>query len=282
MTEPNQAETTLSEPSAPTAQPEQRPDHVDFNDLGLAPEKLAVLERRFTSVYGRMKDMERNFKEAATANKALLERVDEISRSSIERNADRIKAEIKSAAETGEYEKLATLTEELVKVTSSATAAKPSKAADPPQESKPEAKSPPDLSEVVGVEDEAALRRWAMEKAEDGTFVRPWLHPEHPKNQRAQSMIQAVMNDNEFKTAEDKMAEVDRLMGLSKAPRVPAVLSPSSVGNRGNATRMPQATPAQRAVAEEMGVPIEKYMAMVAASPKDQSGRMQMNHKAKW
>ena len=228
-----------------------------------------------------MKDMERNFKESATANKALLERVEEISRSSIERNAERIKAEIKSAAETGEYEKLATLTEELVKVTSSTPATKPSKA-DPSPKSEPETQSTPDLSEVVGVEDEAALRRWAMEKSEDGTFVRPWLHPEHPKNARAQSMIQAVMNDNEFKTAEDKMAEVDRLMGLNKAPRVPPVLSPSSVGNRGNAARMPQATPAQRAVAEEMGVPIEKYMAMVAASPKDQSGRMTMNYKAKW
>lgn len=226
-----------------------------------------------------MKDMERNFKEAASANKALMERVDEISRSSQERNAERIKAEIKSAAETGEYDKLATLTEELVKVTSGAQTAKASKAE---PESKQESPKTPDLSEVVGVEDEAALRRWAMEKSEDGTFLRPWLHPEHPKNQRAQGLIKAVLDDPEFKTAEDKMAEVDRLMGLQKTPRVPAVLSSSATGNRGTPSKIPQATREQRAVAEEMGIPIEKYMAVVAAAPKSPDGRMQMSYKAKW
>lgn len=226
-----------------------------------------------------MKDMERNFKESAQANKALIDRVDEISRASSERNSERIKAEITEAAQMGQYDKIATLTEELVKVTSGAQTAKPSKAE---PKSEPETKKTPDLSEVVGVEDEAALRRWAMEKSEDGTFLRPWLHPEHPKNARAQGLIKAVLDDPEFKAAEDKMAEVDRLMGLSKTPRVPAVLSSSASGNRGTPSKVPQATREQKAVAEEMGIPIEKYMAVVASAPKSPDGRMQMSHKAKW
>ena len=277
MTEQNQPETTSNEQSGATAPPEQRPDHVDFNDLGLEPAKLQILEGRWKSVYGRMKDFERAVKQAGEDNKALFDRVQELSRSDQERTSDRIKADIKAAAEAGEFDKLATLTEELVKATSTAKAPTPGKVEVKPSESKPE-ESAPDIAEHLTVEQQAALQAWAHEKDEQDQYRRPWLQPEHPQNKRAMRLIKSIAEDDTM-SFKDKMAEVDRLMGIPEKTRQPSsVLTPSLVGNRGAPGKTPALRPEQKAMAEAMGVKPEAYAAVLAKSPKKANGEMIMSY----
>lgn len=220
-----------------------------------------------------MKDMERAFKQSASDNKALFDQVQELSRSNQERTAERIKAEIKSAAEAGEFDKLATLTEELVKANSTTAAPKPSKTEEP---QKPDLQS----GDVMDLdpETEAKLRVWAKEQDEQGQYKRPWLNPEHPQNKRAMTLIAAVKDDPTMPSFEEKAAEVDRLMGVAPRQRQAPVLNPTVTGNRGTQSRTPSLTPAQKAVAEAMGVKPDAYAAILAKSPKKANGEMIMSY----
>jgi hypothetical protein len=249
----------------------------DTNKVDLEPLKEAdpdmynVVNRRVGTLYGVTKELRGTLDEMAKANKALFDKVSAIEEQGKESKVDTIRAGIKEAAEEGDYERVATLTDELTTIKSS-EGRKPAETEAPPP--KDPGSDKPDLSEFLTPDEEVQLTRWANETDDNGQARRPWLGEGHPQYSRAMKMAEAAMADPSFNTAAEVMAEVDRLMGLSNQPGPAPVMTSTPPPRRSNSKPSQQATPEQRRAADLMGVKLDDYMAIVNNSEKYADGTM--------
>lgn len=205
-----------------------------------------------------------------------------MSKSDTERETERLKADIQQAAQAGEYDKLATLTDRLTKLNSQDRgSAKPQEtAAAKPTEQQADT-SPRDISEALTAEQEAQLRVWASETDDQGTLRRPWMQPGHPKHNAAMLTIQAVLQDPDHKerSALEIMAETDRRMGVRQTRQVaaPAVLSSTIAPRTGNAG-VPKLTEQQARIADNLGVKRDRYAKMLGQTGRRSDGKMAMSY----
>lgn len=83
-------------------------------------------------------------------------------------------------------------------------------------------------------EDEAFVDSWQAEKDESGTRLRPWAFGNHPRHHEALIETEAVMKSPRWKdkTMQQKLAEVDRRMGVEKVANKQNVIGGSFTASR--------------------------------------------------
>lgn len=220
----------------------------EFIDFDALPDDIrGPLESRFNRVYGHMQENKRALQESARINKVLMEKVQAIEtnteKTKRESNLADVRARLVRAKEDGDTEAEVTLTEQMTRL---ATAPAPEPDAPPPPE--PTGYDTHELS-VMSV--------WAQEIDEQGNFTRPWVQDGNPRAAHAARVANMVFNSPEFASlpVEDRLAEVDRRM----APRKETQTVLDSGENRGGKSSGKDLTPAQKKVADAMGVSYDDY-----------------------
>jgi len=108
----------------------------------------------------------------------------------------------------------------------------------------------------VDDDDLKVINEWQAEKDESGKLLRPWAHntskdPNHPSEEYETALLemQAVLKSPKFKnkSIEEKVAEVDRRMGMTKAPTQNTVMGANLT--RGGKTSKLTLSPRQQEIA---------------------------------
>ena len=196
-------------------------------------------EARFKRVYGHMKEYERELKKVSENNGILLSKLEEMETKLHSRETtdilSQLKADKKAAYEAGDITKVMEIDEKILGIS-----LKPK-----PEKIELKQTDPKEIAqEWLTPERKATLDSWAQEQDANGTPVRPWTAPTHPKYARLVEMAAGVMNDPDFKDGpiENVLQEVDKLMGLEK-PRATrqtaAVLGGDTNASPGNNSSAP-------------------------------------------
>ena len=247
-------------------------EQIDYDKL--QPDVRPVVEARIGRLYGQVKEGQRVMNQLADDNKTLLGRLKGIEDNIQTGRTGDIKAELKQAAEAGDYERIATLTEELVKTTSKAAEETAPQKKETPGESGTQ--NPVDVTEHMSADEEAFVAAWYAEKDGNGNPIRPWANQGHQDFQAAANVFTMNWNRPSVKDQGVKavLAEVDRVMGTQKpAQKNASVMRSSSSGpSSGTNQSKSKLTTEQRQAAELLGVSEEDYSKEVAT--------MQANEKA--
>lgn len=196
--------------------PKDLPEDQEWERVDFQTADRELIERRFNRVYGSMKMTENALKEAAEYNRKITERLEAIERETQENKTNtrlqELKAEKVKALEEGDNQRAVEIDDQILDLKTP----KPK-----PEEKKPE----PKKSEWFTPDKEEKLLQWAGEVGQDGQPKRPWAQPGHPKNARAVEIINGVLNDPDFNSMDEILAEVDRLMMPAQRQRQGAVLT---------------------------------------------------------
>ena len=240
-----------------TETPEEKPkgyDPVDLDKTGLTEEEKEAVQDRLNYLYKQVKTNQGFIEEFRDHNTKLAEKLEKQSDrlSSLEsadgeRSINSIKAELAEAAEIGDTDRVAELTDQLIEVK-----------VESKQPREPEAEKPNADAPTMSIQDQQAVSRWAGEVTDDGHLARPWLNPAHPDSPKAQATANEIVNDPDWagKSLPEQLAEVDRRMS-SKTAATPPVMS-----SRGRPQKKskPTLTEEEKHIARRMGVTEEKYL----------------------
>ena len=170
-------------------------------------------EVRFKRIYGHMKEYERTIQKMSENQGVLISKIEELQTKSHVRDTTdtltQLKAEKKAAYTEGNIDKVMDIDEKIIALSNKP---EPEKISFPKSDPKKEAE------EWLTPDRKVALDRWAQETDPQGTPIRPWTLPTHPKYPRLVEMAAGVMNDPDYKdgSLENVLVEVDRLMGVEK------------------------------------------------------------------
>lgn len=254
------------EQQAPEGAQPDRPEGWEQIDFNRIPEDYrGVVESRLNRMYRQVKDGQRTMAQLLNDQKALISKVEKLDARGATKEIDEIKAELRQAAEVGDYGKIADLTDKMTSVKSTLSNRDEPKA---PTTKEPE---PPDVADLMSAEDEARMRAWAAERDGEGALTRPWVSPEHPSYRRAKALLQGFIIEGGMTPAQI-MAELDSLMGTRSRPRAqgPVMSGAQPPSSKGKA---PKLTAEQVQVAKMMGITPERYAASLQADPTDTEGR---------
>lgn len=245
-----QQEQEATQETQETSEVKEGKEFTDFTD--------PKAEARFKRVYGHMKQNERVISEMGDDNKALLSRLEKMEFAQKDKaEAEHLKAlsdQKKEALENQDHDKVVSIDEQIIDLKTQ-----------PKEVPKVEEKKP-EIDPWFTPERQDHFARWSHETNGDGTFKRPYAHPDHPKHLRALEIGAAVASDPDFKDSElgDILEEVERLM----APRAKAVRTEAAVLDGDGAPRTTKTTSLtrdQKAIAAAMGISEEKYLNQVKA-----------------
>lgn len=103
----------------------------------------------------------------------------------------------------------------------------------------------------LDVNDARLIAAWQDERDETGNQLRPWAFSNSPLHMQAAAEAAAVWRNPRFATTEQKIAEVDRRMGVAKRTVSPTVMG-ANLTNRGKSNKV-TLTPKQQEIALRMG-----------------------------
>lgn len=205
---------------------------------GLPDEVRKPVEERFKYLYSQVKTNERTLNEfrgiAASQSQKIEELmsgvgsvVDHLQSKNYEDVESTIRAQMEAAHANNDTKSFIELQDKLIEVKADKKAAEKERKAKPQQ---PQAKQYPTSTEMIngGVrngeinnDDARVIDAWMNENDEVGNMLRPWAHTQNmqndPKFAAAMAEAQAVFANPRFTTTEQRLAEVDRRMGLTRS-----------------------------------------------------------------
>lgn len=99
--------------------------------------------------------------------------------------------------------------------------------------------------------DARLIAAWQDERDENGNQLRPWSYSNSPLHMQAAAEAAAVWRNPKFTTTEQRIAEIDRRMGVAKRTVSPTVMG-ANLTNRGKSNKV-TLTPKQQEIALRMG-----------------------------
>lgn len=206
-------------------------DPVDLSDL--PEEKQQALEQRFKYLYGQVKTNDRTLKEYRTVAQqqaAQIEDlmngvgqvVDHLQNKSTAETESNIRQQLREAISTGDVESQINLTEKLTEI----KAKKISDGSKPKPQAQQQQRGP-NYAEIARDEMESGeitqddlkyVEMWQEETDARGQTLRPWAFHDSPFYRNGLRETEAVFTNPKYSqmTVEQKLAEIDRRMGVSK------------------------------------------------------------------
>lgn len=242
---------------------------VDFDSL---PDDVrGPIEARFKRIYGHTKESERIIEQLVDDNKKISGKLDEFlsrtERKEIDDKVDNLRKSKIEALESGEYERVADIDNQMLEIRTRAVA---EKATPPPKKEQPKDSLESGMADLP-LEMQGKIMSWAMETASDGNYKRPWAQPGHPLAEKAVDAGIMVLKDKSMGGDVDKiLREVDRVMGLEQqAKQSGAPVLTGDGGTHGKSGKKIKLTPEQEHIARKMYPkakdPLAKYAAATQA-----------------
>lgn len=238
-------------------------EQVDYSQL--QPDIRPVVEARINRLYGQVKESQRVMNQLAADNKTLLDRLGNIEAGMASSQAADFRAQLKEAAEQGDYERVATLTEQRLNATSKpAVETAPQKS-----EAREETPAPEsvDISEHLSAEEEAFVAAWYQERDASGNLLRPWADPNNKDFQSAAEVFNANWNRPSVRQngVMAVLSEVDRVMGTQKPAQQTAAPVMRNTGRSMPSSSSGKLTAEQKEAAALLGVSEDLYTKEIAA-----------------
>lgn len=234
-------------PSAPASNKSAGYDPIDFATA--TPEQI---QQRHDYLYKQIKDQKRTegaLREYKKIAQEQSRRIDELTNGftgvvshlqekSFTENEAQLEDTLQKAWDAGDHKAYVKAQTQLVLLQSKKDgAAKEDKRAPARTEQKPIEYQ--DSGSGLEPEDQRVVDSWQEEKDESGTLLRPWAYnrsndPQRPDRQFARGLFEMkdVLEDDKFPTMADKVAEVDRRMGVQKQGSKQTVMGGGLTGNR--------------------------------------------------
>lgn len=239
----NETETTESNDNQPRSK-----GYAPFVDLSGVPDEIrAPLEGRFAHlsriIKGNQQEL-REYQRIAAEQSARIEEltsgfgsmVNHLQDQTYAETESNLKAQLRQALEVGDNERYIDLQDKLLDLKAEKKLAAKQEQPKQQQQRRVEPVGDP----MVAAEDVQFINSWQAEEDEYGNPLRPWAfnrgtqeRPD-PTYLAALAETQAVLRSPRFanKTMEEKMAEVDRRMGLVRTERRQTVMGGNLTGNR--------------------------------------------------
>lgn len=208
MSEENTEETTEQTPEIDPEKAEKF-GYVDFDEL--PEEQREPWKKRFNSIYGRMKDQDRELKTNAAMidrmakdNRALLDRFEEIDKfrdeivsGQVEAEASSLESQLEAAHEEGDTKKVAEITRKMTELEVKRSQPKPEK---------------PKTDDNVATTYQQEINQWATERGDDGSLLRPWTQQGHEMQEAvaAAATMVASLPKNRGKPPSQWLDQVDK------------------------------------------------------------------------
>ena len=229
-------------------------------DLSGIPEDMRKpLEDRFAYVSGLIKKTENRYESKIRERDSILEQqskiieelqsgmgqvVDHLHTKSIADEENNIRALLRQAHQTGDEEGFITANERLAEIKARKIAMQ-AKAKEKPTQKQEQrfARSASEIADEAVADgdmdgnDKVVISVYQNERDESGQMVRPWAHSRTPNPQddpqymRALNYANAIWSDDRFMTTQDRLAELDRVMGTAKRQASQSVMGGGQLTN---------------------------------------------------
>jgi len=255
--EDNKPSNTDFEVIVKDAENKQKPDgyeQVDFNKIQ-DPELAQKVEARFNRLYAQMKESHTVAQKTEQILMEQAKQMDDLKASMASQKSDStmadLRKQLKEAKEDSDYDREVRIQEQMANVVAE------QKFADVKLEPKkaPEAQpaQPQNQGPALSDNELSIVEAWQNERNDRNEVSRPWAYYGHPDYQDAMAEVQAVLVSKRFanKSMQEKLAEVDKRMGMSKNSDARSVLG----GNltMPNKSKTIELTPAQKEIALKLG-----------------------------
>lgn len=228
--EVDQTVETTEENTQPEAQDTKPAGYnpVDLSDL--PPEKAKQVEERINYLYSQVKTNNRSLNEYRTIAQQQSQQIEDLmngvgqvvghlQEQDLATTEANINFQLRQAIQDGDVESQIALNNQLLDL----KVKKMSGKKETPQPKKPQAQAPvySEMARDEGLsqEEEDFVSTWENETDQSGRLLRPWAFREHPEFTNGLRETEAVFTNPRFKnmTVDQKMAEVDRRMGVKKS-----------------------------------------------------------------
>jgi hypothetical protein len=215
-------------------------------DLSNLPEDVRKpIEERFRYMYGQIKGNERKVKEVFSIADQQAQKIEELmsgvgqvvdhlQNKSLDDLESQAKSQLRAAHESGDIDGFITANDRLSEIKAkkllAAERAKSQKTERPKQtnqyRSASEIASSAEMDGELSSDDGRAISAWQSETDSSGATLRPWAHSRNPENPTADPLYRRALIESAAvfdeaspwasKTTAEKLAEIDRRMGLTR------------------------------------------------------------------
>jgi hypothetical protein len=232
----------------PAQQPQRPPgyDPVDLSDL--PPEKAGAIKQRMDFLYRQVKDSRREIDHFKNMTSQKIDELiggmgqmaDHLHEKTFAETESQLRQQLRAAYESGNTGEIVDLQERLAEVKAEKKLAEMEKKQGREEKPQPQPRPQPQGAPMIDAGEQFYVNAWQDERDESGNLLRPWAFnrgtAESPSPEYADAMreVMAVMNSPRFSgaTIEQKMAEVDRRMGVSARQPRQAVMGGGLTGQR--------------------------------------------------